>query len=54
LLDDPFTLLDPDRRERLAEALPSDAQIILTAADPNEIPAGMGARAIDVQELRGG
>jgi DNA replication and repair protein RecF len=54
LLDDPFTLLDPDRRERLTEALPSDAQIILTAADPNEIPAGMGARPIDVQELRGG
>jgi DNA replication and repair protein RecF len=54
LLDDPFTLLDPDRRARLAEALPGDAQIILTAADPNEIPAEMDARAIDVLELRGG
>jgi len=53
LLDDPFTLLDPDRRERMADALPTESQILLTAADPREIPAGLGARAIDVEELRG-
>jgi DNA replication and repair protein RecF len=52
LLDDPFTLLDPKRRERMAGALPQDAQIVLTAADPHEIPADLGARAVDVQELR--
>jgi DNA replication and repair protein RecF len=54
LLDDPFTLLDPDRRERLVAAMPGDAQIILTAADPNEIPGEFGARSVDVRELRGG
>jgi DNA replication and repair protein RecF len=53
LLDDPFTLLDPERRERMADALPADAQILLTAADPREIPAGLGAYSIDVEELRG-
>jgi recombinational DNA repair ATPase RecF len=53
LLDDPFTLLDPERRERMAEALPAEAQILLTAADPREIPDGLGALSIDVEELRG-
>ncbi|HJT38323.1 MAG TPA: DNA replication/repair protein RecF [Actinomycetota bacterium] len=52
LLDDPFTLLDPDRRERMAAALPPDAQIVLTAADPHEIPAELDALALDVEELR--
>jgi len=53
LLDDPFTLLDPERRERMAGALPAGAQILLTAADPHEIPTGLGANSIDVEELRG-
>src|SRR2546429_326776 len=53
LLDDPFTLLDPERRERLADALPADAQILLTAADPHEIPSGLRADSINVEELRG-
>jgi DNA replication and repair protein RecF len=51
LLDDPFTLLDPERRERMAGALP-DAQIVLTAADPHEIPAELGARSVNVGDLR--
>jgi DNA replication and repair protein RecF len=54
LLDDPFTLLDPERRARLVEALPADGQIIATAADPNEVPPGLDAATIDVTELRGG
>jgi DNA replication and repair protein RecF len=54
LLDDPFTLLDPERRERLVGALPDDAQMVLSAADPGEVPAALGARAVDVAELRGG
>jgi hypothetical protein len=37
----------------MAGALPADAQILLTAADPHEIPAGFGADPIDVDELRG-
>ncbi len=52
LLDDPFTLLDPERRERMASALPPDAQVVLTAADPREIPPGLGARAVEAEELR--
>lgn len=48
LLDDPFTPLDPARRERLAGALPSGAQALLTAADPAEIPPGLGARVLEV------
>lgn len=39
LLDDAFSLLDPDRRERLGEALPSGAQIIAAASDPRELPS---------------
>lgn len=52
LLDDPFTLLDPQRRGRLVEALPTDAQALVTAADPNEIPPSLGATVIDVAEFR--
>jgi DNA replication and repair protein RecF len=54
LLDDPFTLLDPERRVRLVSALPPAAQVIVTAADPHEIPAELQARRLDIRELRGG
>jgi len=54
LLDDPFTLLDPDRRERMTAALPAEGQIVLTAADPREIPGSLGARSVDVTEIRHG
>jgi DNA replication and repair protein RecF len=47
LLDDPFTLLDPRRRERLVAALP-DGQVILTAADPAEVPASLDARRVEI------
>jgi DNA replication and repair protein RecF len=39
LLDDAFSLLDPERRERLGEALPSQAQLIVTASDERELPS---------------
>jgi DNA replication and repair protein RecF len=51
LLDDPFTLLDPTRRRRLAEILPQ-AQLLVTAADPAEIPAELEATRIDAETLR--
>jgi DNA replication and repair protein RecF len=38
LLDDAFSLLDPERRERLGKALPADAQIVVTASDERELP----------------
>jgi len=52
LLDDPFTLLDPERRARMAGALPPDAQIVLTAADPREIPRELSVRSVNVEDLR--
>jgi len=52
LLDDPFTLLDPERRLRLVESLPADAQVLVTAADPNEIPPTLPATLLDVTDLR--
>lgn len=52
LLDDPFTLLDPSRRALAVRALPSDAQIIVTAADPAEVPAALGAATLDILEYR--
>lgn len=53
LLDDPFTLLDPVRRVRLATTIPHDAQVLITAADPSEIPSELGADTIDVEAVRG-
>ncbi|MBI4728208.1 MAG: DNA replication and repair protein RecF [Acidobacteria bacterium] len=50
LLDDPFTPLDPARRERLAGALPAGAQAIVTAADPGEIPETFGGGTLLVRE----
>lgn len=54
LLDDPFTLLDPERRARLVGALPRDAQILVTAADPAEIPVSLDAARVEVENLRAG
>ena len=54
LLDDPFTLLDPERRARAAAALPPEAQILITAADPAEVPDGLEGNTIDVVRLRDG
>jgi DNA replication and repair protein RecF len=48
LLDDPFTPLDPARREQCAAALPDTGQILLTAADPAEVPKSLPARTIEV------
>lgn len=51
LLDDAFSPLDPGRRDRLASALPEGTQILITAADPSEVPDRAGAGRIDVTEL---
>ena len=39
LLDDAFSLLDPERRERLGNALPEDAQVLVSASDERELPS---------------
>ncbi len=41
LLDDAFALLDPDRRERLAAALPAGAQVVATTSDRRELPTSL-------------
>lgn len=38
LLDDAFSQLDPERRERLGSALPPDQQVIATTSDVRELP----------------
>ena len=39
LLDDAFSQLDPERRERLGAALPSGSQLIAAASDARELPS---------------
>ena len=39
LLDDAFSQLDPDRRERLGSALPRASQLITTVSDARELPS---------------
>jgi DNA replication and repair protein RecF len=40
LLDDPFSGLDPTRRRRLAELLAGRGQVLVSAPDHNQVPAG--------------
>lgn len=47
LLDDPFTLLDPSRRVKLVDALP-EGQVLVTAADPAEVPDSFPATRVQV------
>ncbi|MFY9588779.1 MAG: DNA replication and repair protein RecF, partial [Actinomycetota bacterium] len=53
LLDDVFSLLDPERRERLGRALPERAQIIVTASDERECPISLRWRIGRVSVGRG-
>jgi DNA replication and repair protein RecF len=46
LLDDAFGLLDPERRERLAAALPAGAQVVATTSDRRECPASLPWRVL--------
>lgn len=48
LLDDAFNPLDPGRRERLAGALPEGTQVLISAADPAEVPSTLDAERINV------
>jgi DNA replication and repair protein RecF len=54
LLDDVLSELDPDRRQHLVDALPPDAQALLTSALPAGLPAGIadGATVIPVSRER--
>ncbi|MHB8510769.1 MAG: DNA replication/repair protein RecF [Actinomycetota bacterium] len=50
LLDDAFNPLDSARRERLADALPRNAQVLVTAADGDEIPKSLHAAIVSVSK----
>jgi DNA replication and repair protein RecF len=39
LLDDAFSLLDPNRRDRLAAALPEGTQVVTSISDARELPS---------------
>jgi DNA replication and repair protein RecF len=50
LIDDPYSALDPRRRDRLAERLASRGQVVISVADEADVPGGAGA----VWDVRGG
>src|SRR5262249_1679078 len=52
LLDDVLSELDAERRQRLIEAIPSDAQALLTSALPAGLPPGLSAGATVVPVAR--
>ncbi|TMC07441.1 MAG: hypothetical protein E6J35_01270 [Chloroflexi bacterium] len=53
LLDDVLSELDPARREALANAIPQDAQTLLTAAIVTALPDVLRERAVVVPVRRG-
>ncbi|MEK7860881.1 MAG: DNA replication and repair protein RecF [Chloroflexota bacterium] len=53
LLDDVLSELDPDRREKLIDALPSAAQAFVTSALPAGLPRALAERATVVPVSRG-
>lgn len=53
LLDDVFAELDTQRRRALASAAESAEQVVVTAAVPEDIPAGWDARRVQI-DLRDG
>jgi DNA replication and repair protein RecF len=53
LLDDVLSELDPGRREALSEAVPPDAQVLLTAATTTALPEALRDRATVIPVRRG-
>jgi len=53
LLDDVLSELDPGRREALAQAIPPDAQALLTAATTTALPDSLRDRATVIPVRRG-
>lgn len=53
LLDDVLSELDAERRQRLIEALPADAQVLVTTALPAGLPSGFSEAATIVPVARG-
>lgn len=53
LLDDVLSELDPERRERLAGAIPSEAQCLITAASAASLPESLARGAVRHDVSRG-
>lgn len=53
LLDDVLSELDPGRRDALADAIPADAQVFLTAATTTALPDALRERAVLIPVRRG-
>jgi len=49
ILDDVFSELDDTRRDRLANAIEGAEQVLITAAVPDDVPAGLRGRRFTVQ-----
>ena len=43
LVDDPFSALDPKRRDQVARGLPGRGQVVVSVADEHDIPKGSAA-----------
>jgi DNA replication and repair protein RecF len=50
ILDDVFAELDTDRRHRLAELVGGAEQVLVTAAVPDDVPAALKSRRLDVAD----
>ncbi len=48
ILDDVFAELDSERRSRLAEMVAGAEQVLVTAAVPEDVPAALSGRRVDV------
>ncbi len=53
ILDDVFAELDQMRRERLAGMISQAEQVLITAAVPDDVPAGLGGRRCRVESAEG-
>jgi recombinational DNA repair ATPase RecF len=49
LLDDVMSELDPERRRRLVAMLEAGGQALITATEPDHVPAGAGALVLGIE-----
>lgn len=53
-LDDPFSALDPERRDRLTGSLGGRGQVLVAVPDPAQVPAGASVWRVDREGVRRG
>lgn len=52
ILDDPFSGLDPERRQRLSEGLASRGQVLISVPDRAQVPEGAGVWEVEEGRVR--